>query len=133
MTTTEPGSTSLAVVERYVREVLNGEGPATLDELISNGLYRQRVGAFRAAFPDLRVVTHEMLALDDLVAIHASATGTHRGFYEGLPPTGRRWRATCTALYRVAGGQIAELWDTWDRLSILEQLGGVERAAGASA
>jgi predicted ester cyclase len=122
-----------AVIERYVGEVLSGDGPATLDGLVSNAVLRQRVSAFRSAFPDLRVTTKKLACQGDLIAVHATATGTHLGMFQGVPPRGRRWTGTCTAMYRVVDGQIVDFWENWDVLAILEQLGGVKRTAGASA
>lgn len=121
------------VIERYVHEVLSGDGPAALEDLVSNDVLCDKVRAFRAAFPDLRITVRHLLVERDLVALYAIASGTHRGLFEGIPPTGRRWSASCTGLYRVSHGRIADFWVNWDLLAILEQLGGVRRAAGASA
>jgi hypothetical protein len=56
-----------AVVERYLAEVLNGEGPARPEDLISGQTLRQRTTGFRRAFPDLQATTHTLLVDGDLV------------------------------------------------------------------
>jgi predicted ester cyclase len=124
---------SSRVVERYIDEVLSGDGPSELDVLVANAVLRQKVAALRSAFPDLRVTVQQLAGHGDMIAVHATATGTHRGLFQGIPPHGRRWSGTCTGIYRVVDGQIADFWENWDLLSILEQLGGVKRSAGASA
>ncbi len=124
---------SRRVVERYLHEVLAGHGPAALHELVSNPLLRDRIGAFRAAFPDVAVTPRVIFVDGENVAVHLSAAGTHHGTFEGVPGTGRRWTASCTALYRVEAGRIADFWVNWDVLAILEQLGAIRRADGASA
>lgn len=121
------------VVERYLREVLSGAGPASIEELVDNGVLGDKVRSFRSAFPDLTVTPRQMVTDGDVVAVHASASGTHRKVFQGLPATGRRWSASCTALYRIEDGRIVDFWVTWDLLSIMEQLGGVKRSPGASA
>lgn len=121
------------VVERYLSEVLNGTGPATDEELISNATFLQKVRGFRGAFPDVHVVVKRIIAEGDLVATQLIGHGTHRGIFQGVPPTGRAWSASCTALYRVEDGRIAEFWVNWDLLDILEQLGAVRRSPAASA
>ena len=126
-------SDARTIVERYVREILSGNGPATAEDLISNDTLRQKDYAFRSAFPDLRVISQQLIVDDDLVGLSATGRGTHRGIFQGVPPTGRRWSATCTAIYRVADGRIADFWINWDLLSIMEQLGAVRRPPGASA
>lgn len=122
-----------AVVERYLQEVLGGAGPATSEQLISNEALRQKVNAFRAAFPDLSVRPHLILADGEHVAVHLSGRGTHSGLFQGVPPTGRSWTASCSALYRVQQGRIADFWINWDLLAILEQLGALTRPSEASA
>jgi len=125
--------TQKQVVERYLTEVLTGAGPGSADEVISSEELRQRTRSFRTAFPDLEVETLIMLAEDDLVAGHFIGRGTHRGLFQGVPPSGRTWEARCTAVYRVESGRIADAWVTWDHLSLMEQLGAVERVRTVSA
>lgn len=120
------------VVERYLDEVLNGHDLAALEELVADETLKQRVQRFLEAFPDLEVTTNLVVADAELVAVNLTARGTHEGTFQGVPPTGRRWAATCSAFYRVADGRIADSWMNWDLLGILEQLGGVRRAETAS-
>jgi predicted ester cyclase len=120
-----------SVVARFVDEAVNGKRSA--DELVSDPLLRQQIGAFLAAFPDLEVTTHVLIEDGDLVGGHFSGRGTHSGLFAGVPPTGRRWEARCTAVYRVTDGRIAEAWVTWDELALLEQLGAVARVETVSA
>lgn len=124
---------ALTVVDRFMREVVSGMGPANSDDLVNNDVLRQRVAALRTAFPDLRLTVDQLFGMDDLVAVHATASGTHRGTFHGVPPTGRRWNSTYTAILRITEGRIADFWDSWDLLAILEQLGAVKRVEGVSA
>jgi steroid delta-isomerase-like uncharacterized protein len=133
MTKDTATSDARTIVERYLREILNGERPTTSDELISNETFRQRVEAFRRSFPDLVVTPQVVVASGDYVAVHLSGRATHRGIFQGVPATGRAWSATCSAVYRVEDGRIADFWVNWDVLAILEQLGAVQRPAAASA
>jgi predicted ester cyclase len=121
------------VVRRYVAEVLNGGGSGAAERLIADETLRQRVAAFKSAFPDLRVTTHDLVAEGDLVAGRFTGRATHAGVFEGCPATGRVWTAGCTALYRVEGGCITDSWVNWDLLAVMEQLGAVHRAATVSA
>jgi steroid delta-isomerase-like uncharacterized protein len=120
------------VVERYLEEVLNGHDLAALDELVADETLKQRVRLFLEAFPDLQVTPNLVVANGELVAVNLVARGTHEGTFQGVPPTGRRWAATCSAFYRVENGRIADAWINWDLLGILDQLGGVRRAETAS-
>ena len=121
------------VVRRYVAEALVAGDPGAIDELIATGPLRERVRAFRSAFPDLAVQLEHLVSEGDLVAIRATGRGTHAGPHQGIPASGRAWSATCTAIFRVASGAIVDAWVQWDELAILEQIGGIRRAAAASA
>ena len=94
---------------------------------------RQRTGILREAFPDLDVEVVSLVGEGDLVAVHIRARGTHLGLYQGVPPTGRQCEMRCTGIYRVVSGRITEALVTWDTLSLMEQLGAVERVADVSA
>jgi steroid delta-isomerase-like uncharacterized protein len=121
------------VIERYVAEVLSGANPAGAEELIADATQRRRLDAFRAAFPDARVSVERIVEDGDLVAVHLTGGGTHIGTFQGCPPTGGEWSATCTAIYRVEDGRIAEAWINWDWLAVMEQLGCVRRVETVSA
>ncbi len=121
------------VVERYLAEVLAAGGGTDPAELISSEELLQRVARFRTAFPDLEVEIGPALAAGDLVAVHLVGRATHQGLFQGVPPTGRSWEAGCTAIYHVAGGRIADAWVNWDLLTLMEQLGAIERAQTVSA
>ena len=120
------------VVERYVAEVLNGHDLGALGELVADETLKQRVRLFLDAFPDLEVETNLAAREGDLVAVNLTGRATHKGIFQGIPATGRRWAATCSAFFRVENGRIADFWINWDELGILEQLGGVRRAETAS-
>lgn len=116
--------TPAEVVRRYL---------AGAEDLLADETLRQRDEAFRGAFPDAESTAKQVIAEGDLVAVHLTGRGTHLGTFQGCPPTGREWSATCTAIYRVEAGRIAEAWINWDWLAVMEQLGGVERVETVSA
>jgi steroid delta-isomerase-like uncharacterized protein len=45
---------------------------------------------YLAAFPDLRMVPEDVIASGDKAVARVRATGTHKGAFMGLSPTGRR-------------------------------------------
>jgi steroid delta-isomerase-like uncharacterized protein len=79
--------------------------------------------ALRRAFPDLRAVVEDEIAEGDRVLQRMTLSGTHRGEYCGLPPTNRRATWQLLAIQRLGpDGKFAELWTSWDQLSVLQQL-----------
>lgn len=87
--------------------------------------FMQVYGMFYAAFPDLRHTIEDLIAEGDKVAVRLSVRGTHRGAFQGMPPSGRPFAVTATSVLRIAGGQIAEQWVDFDQLGLLQQLGAI--------
>jgi predicted ester cyclase len=84
---------------------------------------KESVLALRRAFPDLHAIIEDEIAEGDLVVQRLTLSGTHRGEYCGLPPTGRRATWQLVAIQRIGGdGKITEQWSSSDRIDLLQQL-----------
>jgi len=92
---------------------------------------KQLFTKYNAAFPDSRFTVDAIIAEGDLVAVRWSVRGTHQGILEGLAATRKQVNLTGTATMRIVSGKIAEMWNNWDALGLLQQLGVVARAQGA--
>jgi predicted ester cyclase len=57
--------------------------------------------------------------------IRWSSTGTHNGVFMGIPPTGKPTTVTGIDIFRIAGGKLVELWQNWDQLGLLQQIGAI--------
>jgi predicted ester cyclase len=97
-------------------------GPAT-GEVAGQQELIDSVQGYRTAFPDLHFEFGPQVADDELVATRWTASGTHSGPLEEMPPTGRTVRVTGIFLERLSGGKIVESWVEYDRLNLLRQLG----------
>jgi steroid delta-isomerase-like uncharacterized protein len=75
------------------------------------------------AFPDLHVTVADLIAEGNKVVGRNSITGTHRGEYMGLPPTGKTVTYSEIFIFRFADGRIAETWGVVDVASQMKQLG----------
>lgn len=74
------------------------------------------------AMPDLKVVTEVVVADKDHVAASFVYSGTHKGTYFGVAPTGRTLRFTSCDIFRVEDGRIVEHWGMGDIAGVLAQL-----------
>lgn len=106
------------VVEHGIHEELHG-----VDEIFD---FLQR---HLDMFPDYSGETEAMVAEDDLVTVRYSVSGTHKGEYQDIEPTGNRAEWTGMVMYRVENNQIAEIWLEEDRLGLLEQLEALDPPA----
>ena len=84
-----------------------------------------------AAFPDLQFTRDETLSSGDRVVTRWTLSGTHRGEFKGVPPTGRAVTISGITVYRLVNGKIAESWSQWDTLGLMQQLGVVRNTKAA--
>jgi steroid delta-isomerase-like uncharacterized protein len=126
---------SRAVVEQLV-DTINGHDPAAGRRLYASnvravsaaGRHLDRRGLEQilettvTAFPDLRVEIVRWVVEGDIVVTEELMSGTHRGPFAGLAPTGRRVRLPMMHLTRVCDGRIVERIAYHDTAGILRQL-----------
>jgi steroid delta-isomerase-like uncharacterized protein len=87
---------------------------------------RKAVTATRAGFPDVRYsLLGEPVVHGDRWSCRWTMSGTHKGDFMGVAPTGKYVTYVGMTTYRVRGGKIAEYWSDWDALSLMQQLGAV--------
>jgi steroid delta-isomerase-like uncharacterized protein len=132
-----------AILRRYV-EQLNQRNESVIDELIAEDFAGQTLHADPAgsaesprgpaavregyrrnvtAFPDYSVTIEDLIAEDDRVVMHWTHRGTHSANFLGVPATGKEIRGAAVSIYRIAGGQIAEVRALWDSAEVWQQLG----------
>jgi steroid delta-isomerase-like uncharacterized protein len=91
-----------------------------------NSVAYQQVGQmFRLGFPDLRVEVLDQIAEGDAVVTRTMAAGTHTGTFQGVPATGRTVQIDGISIERYRNGRVAERWDQFDLLGMLQQLGAI--------
>jgi len=132
-------SASEAVVLRFV-EAMNTRDFDALDEVVSSDVHRysgatpdlqvRSLADFKAfleadlaAVPDAMQEVNRIFSSGDMVAVHATYSGTQSGQMGPFPPSGRSMVLPFIALLRVEQGKIAEIWVEWDNLNALTQLG----------
>ncbi len=91
--------------------------------------FSERWALFFTAFPDLEFTVDLVVAEEDLVATHWTATGTHQGEWQGIAPTDREVTWQGINIFRFECGLIVESWGSADHLGLLGQLGAVELPA----
>ncbi len=92
--------------------------------------FKQLVADLLAAFPDYSCsVSAPRVAEGDLVVTRYAWTGTQRGPFMGIPPTGRQVAMTGITIDRVADGKVVEEWCEENFQALMKQLGEVPAAA----
>ena len=128
-----------AIVRRLYEEVWNKRRVELVDELMSpshamhdnhlpdSGIgpeaYKRNVARFVAGFPDLRFTVEDMLVENDKVAVGWTISGTHKGEFRGISPTGRKVSVEGITINHIADGKIMDSYVSWDALGLMQQLG----------
>lgn len=93
---------------------------------------RSWANGFLAAFPDLAVSPGRSFERGDRGVLEWEMSGTHRGEFDGIPPTGRRFRVRGATVFEYSDGEIIRCADYWNLGDVKSQLGEDERPNGPS-
>jgi steroid delta-isomerase-like uncharacterized protein len=99
------------------------EGDPLPGPVVGRAAVAQMSGMFYAAFPDLHFEVEREFSCGDQAAICWRGTGTHRGDFAGIPPTGRRVDYHSCMIAQTRDGKIARAWFYFDTGTLLRQLG----------
>src|SRR6185503_15243941 len=86
--------------------VLHFPGSPSLNREQVQGL----IGVFYSAFPDLHHTFEDQIAEGDKVVNRVTFRGTHKGEFQGIPPTGKEVAFAGILIDRFEGGKIVEHW-----------------------
>lgn len=126
--------TNKEVVIRFY-EIAFGEKDAVksslllTEDFIHNGEKKGRDGQtqvvkyFNNAFPDMFHTIDMIFAEGKYVTARQSWSGTHKGEFGGVQPTGKVITFDSTAILKVENELIAEAWDCFDMYGIYKQMG----------
>ena len=85
---------------------------------------KQFVTMFKTAFPDISATVEDVVGEGEKVVTRVTLRGTHQGEVEEFgPPTGRQVETQGITIHRIEGGKIVEEWNSWDNMSLMQQLG----------
>jgi steroid delta-isomerase-like uncharacterized protein len=90
---------------------------------------KRYLAAYLAAFPDTSLTVEDVIAEEDKVVSRYTVRGTHKGTTEEYgPPTGKQTKIEGMTLYHFKTGKVAEMWDSYDNLAVMQQLGIMSEA-----
>jgi len=84
---------------------------------------RALVTMMRNAFPDFSAVVEEMLQDGSKVITRARFSGTHRGEFMGIPPTGKKFDIPVIDIVEFRDGKAIGHWGIMDMAGLMQQLG----------
>lgn len=115
---------NLNVLNEVVHENYSYRSPTENMEGIDD--LRAFVMAFRSAFPDLHIGIDGQIAENERACTRITMTGTHKGDFLDLPPTGKSVKLQGVVISQLEEGLILKEWELLDQLTLLQQLGITE-------
>ena len=127
-----------AQFRRFIEEVENQRNVDVVDEFFAADYvdhnpppfgepgiegFKQALGMFFSAFPDLHVAVEDLIAEGDKVMSRMTTRGTHQGELMGIAPTGKQIAIAEIHIVRYSGGKVVEHWGMEDNLGMMQQLG----------
>ncbi|WP_395680904.1 ester cyclase [Inquilinus sp.] len=125
------------LARRYFQEVWNERRLEVVDEILcencaatdlhsgtdrSREEMKQLCTRLVQAIPDVMITVEEVIADDDRVALRWRARGSSPGPSGPMPVD-----ISGLSLAHIEGGRVTRVWDVWDKLGMLQQLGQVAR------
>lgn len=81
------------------------------------------IAGFGIAFPDAKVLIHEIIATPGRAAVRAVISGTHEGEWFGIAPTGRSFQMPIHEFHYIVDGRLTHTWHLEDWFGWLNQIG----------
>ena len=75
------------------------------------------------AFPDLQIVTNDMIITENRIVLMWTATGTHSGPLLNIPATGKDVVVRGISVFKTANSKILHGFHLWDMAGLLRELG----------
>ena len=74
-------------------------------------------------YPDIHLTVEDLIAEGDKVVGRTTVTGTHRGEFIGVAPTGKSITYDEIFIFRFVDGKVVETWGVVDVFAQIRQLG----------
>lgn len=118
-------------LDSYVAADVRRHSAATPEVTVENiDQFKEFLHQDLAAIPDATQTVNLIFESGDMVAVHATYSGTQSGQMGPYPPSNRRLEIPFIGILRVEDGKIAEIWVEWDNLNGLVQLGHITPREG---
>lgn len=130
-----------SIVRRMYEEVWNKRNLEAAKELIApshavqlfdaadSGVgpeaYARNVVQFVRAFPDLKFNVVDIVAENEKVVALWNISGTHKGEFRGIAPTGKKVSVDGITISQLADGKIIDSYVSMDMWSLMRQLGAI--------
>ncbi len=136
-----------ASVRRFIERMNQGDASA-VDDFVADDVryhnappgmasgiegYRQLIGGYLMAFPDLKMTIDDLISEGDKIVMRMTGRGTHKGEFMGIAPTGKTVEAGAITMMQFRDGRLTDEWEQVDALGMMQQLGVIPAPGAAPA
>jgi steroid delta-isomerase-like uncharacterized protein len=134
-----PNAAAEATVRNMLAAADEGDGERFISYWAANGQnffagkmtsqqdMKNRIPAYKAAFPDIRRVLDEVVVSGNTVTVRGWVTGTNKGKFMGNEPTGNSIKVHWLGVYKLdASGKVESGWVEFDPETLKNQVKGAE-------
>jgi predicted ester cyclase len=127
-----------AFIKSFIEEIFNEHNLSSVEKYFGKGSiegspqagksgegFKQFLTDLFKAFPDMQTSIEHMVAENNLVVVFLSGSGTHKGEFQGIPPTNKPVNIRSADMYRIENETITGHWDVVDQLDLLKQTGAL--------
>jgi predicted ester cyclase len=93
-----------------------------IDTFVTAPALKKHILDTEVSFPNYKLTPIHIVSEGDIVAVNSTFTGTHKGTFAGIEPTGKTVSIPAMIFYRVNDGKIAEFWMQADMMGGIAQL-----------
>jgi steroid delta-isomerase-like uncharacterized protein len=133
-------ATAAEFARRHAEDIINGRNLDLVDEVYAQDAVfndpvapggvargREEIKAFFSAvvqaMPDFHFTIEDTFGTEDRGIWRGTLSATLQGAFGPIPATGKSATVPIAEVFRVTGGQIAEVWVYFDTLSAMQQFG----------
>ncbi len=119
---------NLTMLDGLVANNVRLNDPATRQQKEGLKALKDTEASYIRAFPNKKVKIEDIMSSEDKVIVRWTCQGVHKGELQGISPTNKEFKISGISIYRFANGKVTEIWQSWDRLGLLEQIGEIQPA-----
>ncbi len=132
---------NIKLILRFFEEQVNREDTSQYAEFVSKNVVVHGPGSdqkiegistvekidvsYCRAYPKKKFIIEEIFEQSDRVFVRWICKGLYKDEIKGIRPKKPIFGISGLSIYRIEKGKIAEIWQYWDRLGLLEQMGEV--------
>jgi steroid delta-isomerase-like uncharacterized protein len=126
------------VARQVIDRIFVHQDDAAIDELVAEDFVPRSFGPMPpgreglregmkragAGLSDPKFEIQDMIAEGDRVAVRVTTSARQTGPFMGLEPSGNHYSIDEIHIFRIRDGQLVEHWHQFDKMSLMQQLGG---------